>query len=262
MINFVIMNVALITGGSSGIGLEYARQLAGRGYDVAIVSNREGELKEAAEELGRSVKVFTLTADLAEHGAAKLVTDWCDREGIAPDVLINNAGMFFMEYLGTESMEKVSAMVALHVETVTELCVLFGSRMKAAGHGHILNMASMTAWIPAPGIAVYSASKAYLVSFGKGLSYEMKPYGVSVTTVCPAAIDTGLYPLGDKLRRRLRRMGIVKSPEWLVKRALRGMFRGRRLMRPGPLNHLVPLIISLCPARLIDRLGLKWIAKA
>ena len=256
------MNTALITGGSSGIGLEYARQLAGLGYDVALVSNREGELKEAAEELGRSVKVFTLTADLAQHNAAKLVAEWCDREGIVPDVLINNAGMFFMEFLGAENLEKVSAMVALHVETVTELCVLFGSRMKAAGYGHILNMASMTAWIPAPGIAVYSASKAYLASFGKGLSYELKPYGVSVTTVCPAAIDTGLYPLGDNLRGRLRRMGIVKSPEWLVKRALRGMFRGRRLMRPGPLNYLVPFIISLCPARLIDRLGLKWIAKA
>ena len=256
-------HTALITGGSSGIGLEYARQIAGRGYDVALVSNREGELKGAAETLTCfGVKVFTLYADLAKHGAAKLVADWCDREGIVPDVLINNAGMFFMEYLGAESMEKVSAMMALHVETVTELCVLFGSRMKAAGHGHILNMASMTAWIPAPGIAVYSASKAYLVSFGKGLSYELKPYGVSVTTVCPAAIDTGLYPLGDKFRGRLRRMGIVKSPEWLVKRALRGMFRGRRLMRPGPLNRLVPLIVSLLPARLIDRLGLKWIAKA
>ena len=256
------MKTALITGGSSGIGLEYARQLAGWGYDVAIVSNREGELKEAAEELGRSVKVFTLTADLAQHNAAKLVAEWCDSEGIVPDILINNAGMFFMEYLGTESMDKVSAMMALHVETVTELCVLFGARMKAAGGGYILNMASMTAWIPAPGIAVYSASKAYLVSFGKGLSYELKPYGVSVTTVCPAAIDTGLYPLGDKLRRRLRCIGIIKTPRWLVRRALRGMFRGRRLMRPGPLNHLIPFIIKLCPARLIDRLGLKWIAKA
>ena len=259
----ITMITALITGGSSGIGLEYARQLAGRGYDVALVSNREGELKDAAESLKEyGVKVFTLTADLAKHESAKLVVEWCDKEGIVPDVLINNAGMFFMEYLGAESVDKVSAMMALHMETVTELCVLFGSRMKAAGHGRILNMASMTAWIPAPGIAVYSASKAYLVSFGKGLSYELKPNGVTVTTVCPAAIDTGLYPLGDKLRGRLHRMGIVKSPEWLVKRALRGMFRGRRLMRPGPLNHLVPFIVSLLPACLIDRLGLKWIAKA
>ena len=215
-------HTALITGGSSGIGLEYARQLAGLGYDLAIVSNRLEELEVAAEELRRdySVKVFTLFADLACNGAAAQVAAWCDREGIVPDVLINNAGMFFMEYLSPESMEKVSAMMTLHMETVTQLCILFGSRMKAAGYGYILNMASMTAWIPAPGIAVYSASKAYLVSFGKGLSHELKPYGVTVTTVCPAAIDTGLYPLGDKLRTTLKRLGIIKSPEGRVRHRL------------------------------------------
>lgn len=260
MIIFVFMKTALITGGSSGIGLEYARQLAWRGYDVALVSNREWELKEAAGALAcYGVKVFTFMADLAKHDAAQGVVEWCDREGIAPEILINNAGMFFMEYLGEENLDKTSAMMTLHVETVTQLCVLFGSRMKAVGHGYILNMAYMTAWIPAPGIAVYSASKAYLVSFGKGLSYELKPYGVTVTTVCPAAIDTGLYPLGDKLRGTLKRLGIIKSPEWLVRRALRGMFRGRRVMRPGPLNRLVPALVRLAPDALIDRLGMKWI---
>jgi len=256
-------HTALITGGSSGIGLEYARQLAALGYDVALVSNRSEELKVAAEQLIHDfgVAVHSLMADLAKHDAATSVVEWCDSEGIAPEILVNNAGMFFMEYLGEENLDKASAMMRLHMETVTQLCVLFGSRMKAAGHGYILNMASMTAWIPAPGIAVYSASKAYLASFGKGLSYELKPYGVTVTTVCPAAIDTDLYPLGDKLRKRLRRAGLVKSPRWLVKRALKGMFRGRRLMRPGPLNHLVPFIVSLLPGRVIDSLGLKWIAK-
>lgn len=252
---------ALITGGGSGIGLEYARQLAGRGYDLALVSNRGEELSLAQDALSSQfgVKVQTLNTDLACHGAAAEVVAWCDGNGIRPNVLVNNAGMFFMEYLGEENLEKASAMMALHVETVTELCVLLGARMKADGHGYILNMASMTAWIPAPGIAAYSASKAYLVSFGKGLSYELKPYGVTVTTVCPAAIDTGLYPLGDKLRGTLKRFGIIKSPEWLVRRALKGMFRGRRLMRPGPLNRLVPFVVSLLPNRAIDRLGMKWI---
>lgn len=255
---------ALITGGGSGIGLEYARQLAGRGCDLALVSNREDELKAAKEELSRTygIHVATLTIDLAQHGAAKAVLEWCDAEGIEPEVLVNNAGMFFMEYLSRGNLDKASAMMVLHMETTTQLCVLFGSRMKDAGRGHILNMGSVTAWIPAPGIAVYSASKAYMVSFGKGLSYELKPFGVSVTTVCPAAIDTGLYMLSDKQRKTLRRLGIMKSPEWLVKRALRGMFRGRRVMRPGPLNRLLPVIISSLPASLIDRLGLKWIAGA
>lgn len=255
------MQTALITGGSSGIGLEYARQLAARGYELALVSNRGEELEKAQTALSIEfgVKVHTLNADLACHGAAAQVLAWCDSEDIVPDILVNNAGMFFIEYLKVESLEKVSAMMALHMETVTELCILFGSRMKAEGRGYILNMASMTAWIPAPGIAVYSASKAYLVSFGRGLSHELKPYGVTVTTVCPAAVDTGLYPLGDKLRTALKRLGIIKNPEWLVRRALKGMFHGRRLMRPGPLNRLVPFLVSIAPNSLIDHLGLKWI---
>lgn len=261
--------VALITGGSSGIGLEYARQLAAKGYALALVSNREEDLAVAARELGEVEKVageasacetvHTLCVDLARHGAAREVVDWCDTEGLEPEILVNNAGMFFMEYLGTENVGKADAMMTLHMETVTDLCILLGARMKERGHGYILNMASMTAWIPAPGIAIYSASKAYLVSFGKGLSYELRPYGVRVTTVCPAAVDTGLYPLGDKLRGRLRRLGIIRSPQWLVRRSLRAMFRGRRLLRPGPMNHLVPAIVGILPSRLIDRLGMKWI---
>lgn len=249
---------ALVTGGSSGIGLEYARQLAGMGCVLALVSNRENELADAAAALPGA---HTLCIDLAAHGAAAKVVEWCDGEGLQPDILVNNAGMFFTDYLGEDNLDKVDKMMALHMETVTDLCVLLGSRMKSRGCGYVLNMASMTAWVPAPGIAVYSASKAYLVSFGKGLSYELRPFGVRVTTVCPAAIDTGLYPLSDRLRSRLRFWGILKSPQWLVRRALRGLFRGRRVMRPGPMNRLVPALVSFLPARAIDSLGMKWMYK-
>ena len=129
--------------------------------------------------------------------------------------------------------------------------------MKERGYGQILIVSSMTAGIPAPGIAVYSATKAYLKSFGRSLSYELRPFGVSVTTLCPSAVDTGLYPLGDGLRRFLRRTGILRSPEWLARHALRGMRRGRRCLRPGFTNFLVPLLVALLPARLIDRLGVR-----
>jgi short-subunit dehydrogenase len=83
---------------------------------------------------------------------------------------------------------------------------------------------------------------------------------VSVTTVCPAAVDTGLYPLGDRLRRFLCRIGIIRTPEWIVRRSLKAMFRGRRIFSPGLTNALLPPLIAILPARLIDRLGLKWIA--
>ena len=254
---------ALITGGESGIGLEYARQLAAQGCSLALVSNRPLALEEAARALREAygVRVDVSEVDLAVPGAAQTVVDWCDRSGICPDILINNAGMFFMEYLGPASLGKADTMMTLHMQTAADLCILFGARMKERGRGYILNMGSMTAWIPAPGIAVYSASKAFLVSFSRGLSHELRPYGVRVTAVCPAAVDTGLYPLSPRLRRNLRRLGIIRTPEWLARKGLRALFRGRRLLRPGPLNRLVPFLLRLLPARTIDRLGHKWIER-
>ena len=253
------MKTALVTGASSGIGLEFSRQLAGMGYAVAMVSNREQELADAAEDVRTEfgVPVQSLCIDLTKPGAAEEVIAWCP----SPDVLVNNAGMFFMEYLSPESLGKVRTMMALHMGIVTDLCILAGSRMKGSGGGHILNISSMTARIPAPGIAIYSSTKAYLKTFGKSLSYELTPFGVTVTTVCPAAVDTGLYPLGDRLRRFLRGIGVIRTPEWLVRRSLKAMFRGRRTFSPGLTNALLPPLIALFPARLIDHLGLKWIRK-
>ena len=184
---------ALISGGDSGIGLAYAKKLAQMGYELFLVSNRESSLSEAGESLGAN----TLCLDLTTPGAAEAVLQWCPEA----DVLICNAGMFFMEYLSPGNMPKAKAMMALHMQATTELCILYGDKMKAKGAGHILIMSSMTARIPAPGIAIYSATKAYLKSFGRSFSYEMRPYGVKVTTVCPSAVDTGLYPLGPGLRR-------------------------------------------------------------
>ncbi len=255
---------ALVTGGSSGIGLAFARQLAADGYALALVSNRPEELAEAAEMLNKEfgVPVEIRCLDLAQAGCAEQVAAWCKDIGIVPDVLVNNAGMFFMQYLEPATLGKVRTMMHLHMDTVTELCILLGERMKARGQGRILNVSSMTARIPAPGIAIYSATKAYLKSFGQSLSYEYRPFGVTVTTLCPAAVDTGLYPLGDRLRSFLRRIGLLRSPEWLARRALKASYRGRRCVSPGLSNQLVPLLVALLPARLIDRLGLRWIRKS
>ena len=247
---------ALITGGSSGIGLEYARQLSALGYSLVLVSNRAEELVAASESFPGAQ---TVCMDLAEHGAAAKLMAWCSAKGIDPEVLVNNAGMFFMEYLSPENLPKAQAMLALHTETVTELCILSGARMKERGSGYILNMSSMTARIPAPGIAIYSATKAYLKSFGRSFSYEMRPFGVKVTTVCPSAIDTGLYPLPERLRGFLKAIGIIRSPQWLVRRALRALFRGRRVVSPGLMNFFLPLLVAALPSALIDRLGMRWI---
>ena len=245
---------ALVTGGSSGMGLEFARQLAGRGYSLIIVSNREEELNSVQKLLSQEfpVDVIARYQDLAEPDAADRLFEWCMHDiGILPDIVVNNAGMFFFKELGTADLGRVQAMMNLHMTTVTRICLLFGEAMKERGSGRLLIVSSMAARIPAPGITVYSATKAYLRSFGRSLSYELKPYGVTVTTVCPAAIATPLYRLDDKKLRLGVRVGLIRTPQWLVRRALKAMFRGRRMISPAFMNVYLPLLIALLPGPLV-----------
>lgn len=239
------------------MGLEYARQLADRGYDLILVSNRAEELEEARKGLASafSVRVTARFQDLAEADAADRLFAWCTGElGILPDIVVNNAGMFFFKELGMEDLDRVQALVNLHVTTITRTCLLFGNAMKQRGSGYLLIMSSMAARIPAPGITAYSASKAYLRSFGRSLSYELKPYGVGVTTVCPAAVATPLYRLSDKLMRLGVRTGIIRTPRSLVRRALKAMFRKRRVIAPGFMNIWLPAVIALLPGPVIAAL--------
>ena len=251
---------ALVTGGSSGMGLEYARQLAAKGYDLVLVSNREEELQQASEELTQAndVKVVTRYQDLALENAADELMAFCQEQSIEVEVLINNAGMFFLEELTLENEAKAMKMMQLHMYTPTRLCLLFGEAMKQRGHGYLLNMSSMAAKLPCPGITVYSATKAYLKSFGKSLYFEMRPYGVTVTTVCPAAIATPLYKLKPSLLRFGINIGLIGTPKWLVRRALRRMFHHRRVVKPGLMNYYLPPLIALLPKWLVARLWRKF----
>jgi len=251
---------ALITGGSSGMGLEYARQLAAKGHDLLLVSNQRDELAKVAEELSQTyhVDVIGRFQDLAKETAAEELFAFCQTENLQIDILINNAGMFFFEELSTINEAKALTMMRLHMFTPTRLCVLFGEEMKKRGKGYILNMSSMAAKLPCPGITVYSATKAYLKSFGKSLYFEMRPYGVGVTTVCPAAIATPLYKLKPSLMKLGVSFGVIGTPQWLVRRALRRMFHHRRVVKPGLMNYYLPPLIAILPKWLVAKLWRKF----
>ena len=251
---------ALITGGSSGMGLEYARQLAEIGCNLLLVSNQEAELQNTAEELkqGRANQVIPHYQNLATETAAEELLAFCQAENLLVDILINNAGMFFFEELTSENQAKALTMMRLHTITPTKICILFGEEMKKRGYGYIINMSSMAAKLPCPGITVYSATKAYLKSFGKSLFFEMRPYGVGVTTVCPAAIATPLYKLKPKYLNFGVKIGLIGTPQWLVRRALKGMMRKKRVVKPGLMNVYLPPLIALLPKKLVDRLWKKY----
>lgn len=248
--------MALVTGGSSGIGLEFSRQLAAKGYDLIIVSNSREQLDAVcapiAEEYG--VRVIPRLQNLATGNAAEELMEWCDSQSVLPDILINNAGMFYFKELSPELMGKAEVMIGLHVTTPTKMCILFGDRMKQRGSGRILLVASMAARIPAPGIQVYSATKAYLRSFGESLSFELKPYGVTVTTLCPAAVATPLYGLKKGLLIFGVAIRVIHTPQWLVRKALKGLFRGRRLMKPSIMNAYLPPMIKMLPSNLEQKI--------
>lgn len=242
------------------MGKMYAECLAEAGYDLLLVSNQEKELQEVADDLKQrfGVKVIPHYQDLAVATAADDLFAFCQSQSLEIEILINNAGMFFFEELTPDNEAKAMKMMQLHIHTPTRLCLLFGNEMKQRGHGYILNMSSMAAKLPCPGITIYSASKAYLKSFGKSLYFEMRPYGVTVTTVCPAAIATPLYKLKPSLLKLGVNIGLIGTPQWLVKRALRGMFHKRRVVKPGLMNYYLPPLVNALPKWLVARLWKKY----
>lgn len=240
---------ALVTGASSGIGLQYATELARQKYDLLLVSNQEKEIQEAATDLANrfGVKTIGLYKDLSTENAAQELHTYCKENNLQIDILINNAGIFFFnEYVKTD-IKRIELMLNLHIKTVSEMCYYFGADMKERGFGYILNMSSMSAWMTMPGISVYNATKAYILNFSRSIWYEMKPYGVGVTAICPGAVDTGLYGLSDKWRKVAVGIGVSMRPEELAKKALKKMFKKKKQYIPGWINHIFIFLVKHLP---------------
>ncbi|MEG1621800.1 MAG: SDR family NAD(P)-dependent oxidoreductase [Alistipes sp.] len=253
---------AVVTGGSRGIGLCYAERLAALGYNIVIASFHAAANEKTAAELHDKygITVHTLEIDLARESAAQELFDYTHDEGLVVKVLINNAGTFsFLDTLNTP-LERIRRMLFLHVSTTTLTCRLFGEEMAQHGGGYILNMASYSLWMPWPGLALYSASKAYIRSFSIAFSKEMRERQVRVTSVCPAGVATDLYGLPDRWQRIGIRLGILLTPDSCARRALKALWRGHQNCVPGWWNRLfIPLCITM-PAFLL-RIARKYTMK-
>ena len=255
--------LALVTGASSGIGLQYATQLA-RDYhcDLLLVSNQQEELDRVAADLASAYGVKTIAhfADLSLSDAAENLYAWCQEQKLEVDILINNAGVFFFnEYCKTD-MRRIELMLQLHVMTVAKMTRLFAADMCARRRGYILNMSSMSAWMAMPGIQTYNASKAFIYNFSKSLWYELKPYNVHITVMAPGAVDTGLFGLAPNLRKLAVNLTVSIPPEKLVKRALKKMFKGKKADTPGFINWLSTPLLKHTPDWLLF-LAIKHVGK-
>lgn len=253
---------ALITGGSSGIGYAYAEEWARKGYNILIVSNREDLNAEAQNKLQSQFpeqQIRIRYQDLALPEAAQELYDFCVSENLIIEVLVNNAGMFYFGAAVEKPATLSQKMTMLHCNTPMNLCILFGKAMKDRGNGYILNASSITAFMSFPTIAVYQATKAFLLKFSKGIHYELSHYGVNVCCVCPGAVDTDLYNLPVKLRKRLRAIGVMLSPAQIAHRGVRATLHNRKVKIPGAINYFFLLLCFLLPGFVINLVKKKYV---
>jgi short-subunit dehydrogenase len=180
----------LITGANRGIGLELARQAAADGHSLILVALDASTLETAADELRRGVTVHTIAEDLSQPGAAQRVFDRVRTLGAEVDCLMNNAGFGDYGAFSTSDLAKQERMIGVNVTALTALTRLFVPRMLERGRGHVLNVASVTGFIPGPLMSVYFATKHYVLAFSEALIEELRNSGVKVTALCPPPVRT------------------------------------------------------------------------
>jgi len=257
---------ALVTGASSGIGLEFAKQLAQRGYNLLIVSNVP-EINDAAEEIKKGLgderinglEVIPLVMDLSQQTSARELYNYAHAHDLEIEVLVNNAGVYHDRDILDDSEGFTSLIMNLHMYTPAMLCYLFGQDMRKRGRGYILNVCSVTSKMAAQRLGTYGGTKAFLSHFTRALHIELRKYGVYVTNVSPGAVDTGLYNIKPAYTRIGKCLGIIVTPKTLVRRALRALFHGRsKVTVPAVFWHILTTVIQCIPTcllRLIRRLG-------
>lgn len=244
---------ALITGASSGIGEVFARELAARGADVVLVARSEGKLAELAGELAskHSVKAEVLPADLGQPGAGHALAEQVAARGLTIDVLINNAGFGFLSPLVKTDADMMSTMVALNVAALTDLTHAFLPGMVERDRGAVVNVASTAAFQPVPYMAVYGATKAYVLSFTEALWGETKGTGVRVTCLCPGATATAFFETAGEQAQ----LGTAMTPEVVVAAAFRALERGRPSVITGARNALLAQTTRFAPRKMVANIA-------
>lgn len=202
--------VALVTGASSGIGNELAKIFAAKGFDLVVVARRRAPLESLAAELesAHGTRVVVLTEDLLDADAPKRIHSALKRRGITVEVLVNNAGVVVVDHFVNNPAAAQLDLIRLNVLALTALARLFVPDMVARGSGRVLNVASAAAFQPTPSLAVYGASKAFVLSLSESLAVELEGTGVTVTALCPGFTET---PLLEKAEKRLHKPGLVPS---------------------------------------------------
>lgn len=239
----------LVTGASKGIGLELARQFAKNNFSVLITATSESELDSAAHDIGpeSGSPIRFIAADLLDPDAPEQLHAALEKEGIQVDILVNNAGLGFHGNFAEQPMANDVEMVRVNIEALLRMTKAFLPGMVARKSGRILNTASIAGFMPAPQMAVYHATKAFVLSFTEALAEEVKDSNITVTALCPGATDTEFFSRGDLVDTVAFQKSQVMSPQEVAKGGYEALMSGDRVYVAGGLNKAMVFMRRLMP---------------
>lgn len=243
--------IALITGASAGLGVDFARQLAEKGHQLVLVARRKDRLTALAKELGNARAV---ALDLATPGAAARLMADLAAHGEHVDTLVNNAGFGLWGKIETQKSEQLRDMVDLNVGVLTELTRAVIPGMIERRRGAILNVASTAAFQAGPGMAVYFATKAYVLSFTEAVHEELKPYGIKVSALCPGPTRTefgSVAGFGNRMGKAFDRLAMTSDK--VVALGLKGLARNRAVVVTGAANRFGASAVRFLPRALVRK---------
>lgn len=250
MSDFLKGRTALVTGASSGLGVEFARELALRGCHLVLVARREAALRELETELHTDVSVQVRPCDLSDAAARETLVRDLHSEGVQIDVLVNNAGLgVFGPFLDAD-WPRLRGMLDVDVVALSHLTHLLTPFMCERGWGRVLQVASTAAFQPTPGYAAYAAAKSYVLSFSYALDHELRGSGVRCTAVCPGMTATGFFEVAGHPPGHFRRLTLMQ-PQSVAERGIEAMLGGRSGIVTGALNALMAVSTRLLPRRLL-----------
>jgi short-subunit dehydrogenase len=243
----VTERVTLITGASAGIGAELARVFASKGHRVALVARRADRLAALADEIvaGGAVAPIVIVCDLELSDAGDRIAAVLTAEGVEIEYVVNNAGFGLFGHAIELDRAAQLGMIAVNIRAMTDLSLRFSDQL-IRHHGGILNVASIASFLPGPGMAVYYASKAYVLSFSEAMRRELAPCGVRVTALCPGPVPSefqaraGFEPGFDSAILNV-------SPANVAKAGYRGLMANKRVVLPGLGNKALPFLLRLFP---------------
>jgi uncharacterized protein len=245
-------SVVIVTGASSGIGEQIAREFAHRGYRLVLVARRAERLTTLAEELNGRAHV--LRVDLSNRDERATVPGQVAALGVVPDILVNNAGLSTLGPVAASNPAAELDLVEVDVAAVVDLCCRFVPGMVQRGRGAVLNVASVGGFGPVPGQASYGAAKAFVLSYTEAMREELRGTGVIAAALCPGPVRTGFGEkagISDEVAEESLPKFLWQSPEAVARAAVDGLASGKRVIIPGAANRIASVINHHLPRRLL-----------